>query len=977
MIRPVLRAAPVGYDWAMAVIRRRAARCTLYGLGLLLALLAALPLSGGQRFRILFGGSDAAVADWSGSVSSPSGSVAIVATHHFGFEESATESTWTCGNQWDGRLQMEPRDQANFAKTRWKGVVVDVEGGDGARVAVHTAQGDGEFRAGEVRFRQPLALLDGRLRVERVIPSRRMSESASDDDYPALAIGPDGRVWVAWVAFENGADTIRLRSSADGETWDEPVTVAPPGEYYQVALISTVPGAVTAVVSAIHSGRVNLHRIEYAIGGSMTGSALTEGPGPDTFPRMAAAPNGDVYLVYQSGAEGNTDVTLLRRLDGEWSAPEKVTEHPASDWEPSVAVNSRGEAAIAWDSYRHGSYDIFLRRFAGGRLGPLERITASPDFQAHASVVYDHRDRLWMAWDNGGPNWGRDHYGINGIHRGESGLYFHRQAQVRVLDRGRIARPVPPIDHRFPASPITGSWMALGLDSARQTFTEYPLLQVGGKGRVWAILRTRTLGRANPPSVAERSIFPYWDYKITMFDGQGWTPPIWIPFSDGRNEQRPAAAVDRDGNLWVASQTDGKSHAPDDGRFWQYDVYAGKLDLAGEPDVAARDEFFVGTDDLAAPQLADDAVPEIRPPLWKTYRMEVGGQRYHVTWGDLHRHTDLSFDGYSDGSLYDCYRYAIDVAGMDFLGPSEHVLPEKADSDYMWWMVDKAVDVYKIPGVFYPLLNYERTVAYPDGHRNVVWRGRGHAPVRIKPGDREIGVAEDDLPMLWKELLSGGRQKALTIPHTTATQMGTDWRYNDEQAERLVEIFQGNRDSYEYLGAPRGATAERIVVGGYITSGDMRPKGFVWNALEKGYKMGFIASSDHRSTHMSYAAVYTPGRTYEEIWDSLHARRTYAATDNIIVDFQSGGHAMGEEFSASEPPRLDVRIIGTDRIGQIDVIKDNTFVYTAHPGVQEVVFSYTDSEIRPGTHYYYVRVVQEDGNMAWGSPVWVNYSDGG
>ncbi len=938
-----------------------------------LALVAVLPLTAEQRFRILFGGADSAVVDWSGSLSATSGSALIVTSHHFGPGEAFDESTWKCGNQWDGKLQMEPKDQAAFALTRWKGVVVDVDGGDATRISIETAQGNAEFRAGQVRYHEPLKRLDGRVQIERVPRSERMSESLADDDYPAITIGPDGRVWVAWIAFEDGADTIQLRSSADGEAWDDAVTLAPAGEYYQVALTSTRLGTVTAVASMIRDGLVHLYKVEYSAGGVPSGSALTRGPGPDTFPRMAAAPNGDVYLVYQSGANRNTDISLMVRRGDTWSAPIKVTDHPANDWEPSIALNSRGEAAIAWDSYRHGNYDIFLRRFVNGGLGPLERITASDDFQAHVSLVYDHRDRLWMAWDNGGSNWGKDHYGINGIHRGESGLYFHRQAQVRLLDRGRIAKPVPPIDHRFPASPITGSWMALGLDSARQTYTEYPILQVDGKGRVWAILRTRTLGRANPPSVAARSIFPYWDYKATMFDGYGWTPPVWLPFSDGRNEQRPAVAVDASGNLWVVSQTDGKSYPSEADRFWQYDVYAGKLDLAKTPGGPVEDEFFVATDDLVAPQIVDDALPELTTPLWKTYQMEVGGEKYHVTWGDLHRHTDLSFDGYSDGSLYDCYRYAIDAAQMDFLGPSEHVLPEKADTSYMWRMVDKAVDIYKIPGVFYPLLNYERTVAYPDGHRNIVWNRRGYDPVRIKPGDRENGVAEDDMLMLWKELLAGGRPKAISIPHTSATQMGTDWRYNDEQAERLVEMFQGNRDSYEYLGAPRSATAERIVVGGYITSGDMRPKGFIWNALEKGYKMGFIASSDHRSTHMSYAAVYTPDRTYGDIWDSLHDRRTYAATDYIIVDFQSGGHAMGEEFSANAPPRFDVRIIGTGKIKQIDVIKDNTFAYTAHPDVSEVTFSYADSAIEQGSHYYYVRVIQEDNNMAWGSPIWVDY----
>ena len=886
-----------------------------------IVLFTALLPAHAQRFRVLFGGADSDIADWSGSVSVASGAVSVIASHHFGPEERFDSASWNCGNQWDGRLQMEPTDQAAFSPTRWKGVIIDVDGGELAEISLKTAQGSAQFQVDQVSYHEPRTLLDGRIQVERVQRSERLSESLGDEDYPAIAIGPDGRVWVAWIAFEDGSDTVQLRSSADGSTWDPAVAIAPPGDYYQVALVSTESNAVTAVASTIRDGRVHLYKADYSINEGVSGEGFSEGPGPDTFPRMAAAPNGDVYLVYQTGAEGNTDIALRVRSSGVWSDPIKVTEHPASDWEPAVAVNSRGEAAIAWDSYRHGKYDIFMRRMSGGKLGPLERVTASEDFQAHVSLAYDHRDRLWMAWDNGGPNWGKDHYGINGIHRGESGLYFHRQAQVRVLDRGRIAMPVPSIDHRFPASPITGSWMALGLDSARQTYTEYPVLQVDSKGRVWVLLRTRTLGRANPPSVAARSIFPYWDYKLTMFDGQGWTPPLWVPFSDGRNEQRPAAALDGSGKLWIVSQTDGKSYPADSERFWQYDVFAGSIDLGTVPGGATGDEFLVGTDDLPAPEIADDSVPALDRPLWKSYRMEVGGEAYHLAWGDLHRHSDLSFDGYSDGSLYDMYRYAIDAAGMDFLGPSEHLLPEKIDTSYQWRMVDKAVDIYKIPGVFYPMLNYERTVGYPDGHRNIVWRGRGYEPVRIKLGDQPNGVDADDTLSLWEQLLAGGTPKAISIPHTSATQMGTDWRHNNERAERLVEMFQGNRDSYEYLGAPRGATADLIQVGGYITSGAIRPKGFIWNALEKGYKMGFIASSDHRSTHMSYAAVYTPERSYAGMWDSLYARRTYAATDNIIVDFQSDGHAMGEEFSTSRIPRIDVRVIGTANIQQIDIIK--------------------------------------------------------
>ena len=514
----------------------------------------------------------------------------------------------------------------------------------------------------------------------------------------------------------------------------------------------------------------------------------------------------------------------------------------------------------------------------------------------------------------------------------------------------------------------------MGLQSSYQTFSELPVLQVDALGRVWAVVRMRTIGRYNPASREDRSILPYWNYQAVMFDGQAWTAPVPIPHSDGRQDQRPGVALDRNGDLWVAAQTDGWSLPREDPRYGQYDLYLGKIAMERVAGDNADRERLVGAERLKSPEPVDDDEPALSPLLWKTYEMEAGGKRYKLAWGDLHRHTDLSFDGQSDGSLYDVYRYAIDAADMDFLGPSEHLLPSDDLSEYVWRMVDKTVDIYKLPESFYPLLNYERTVKYPDGHRNIVSRSRGYQPIRIKQGPGPADAAEDDQLYLWSTLLGGNEMPdAISIPHTTATQMGTNWRYNDERVERLVEIYQGNRDSYEYYGAPRGAVAESILVGGYITSGEMRRDGFVWNALAKGYKMGFIASSDHRATHISYAAVYTPERSYDDIWGALYDRRTYAATDNIIVDFQCQGHAMGEAFETNEIPRLEAAVIGTGPIRQVDVIKDNRIVYTLKPGVDELSFTYTDQDIEPGEHYYYVRVIQRDDNMAWASPIWIDY----
>ena len=77
--------------------------------------------------------------------------------------------------------------------------------------------------------------------------------------------------------------------------------------------------------------------------------------------------------------------------------------------------------------------------------------------------------------------------------------------------------------------------------------------------------------------------------------------------------------------------------------------------------------------------------------------------------------------------------------------------------------------------------------------------------------------------------------------------MGTDWRDNDPKVEPIVEIFQGHRNSYEHLGAPRVARRPGEAIGGW------QPLGMVWNALALQYRLGFQASSDHISTHISYA----------------------------------------------------------------------------------------------------------------------------
>ncbi|MFQ5929809.1 MAG: hypothetical protein ACE5MK_08915, partial [Acidobacteriota bacterium] len=58
-------------------------------------------------------------------------------------------------------------------------------------------------------------------------------------------------------------------------------------------------------------------------------------------------------------------------------------------------------------------------------------------------------------------------------------------------------------------------------------------------------------------------------------------------------------------------------------------------------------------------------------------------------------------------------------------------------------------------------------------------------------------------------------------------------------------------------------------------------------------------------------------------------------------------------------------------IRQIDLIKNQQFIYTTRPLAKGASFQFVDTDFQPGQNYYYVRVLQQDGQLAWASPIWV------
>ena len=112
-------------------------------------------------------------------------------------------------------------------------------------------------------------------------------------------------------------------------------------------------------------------------------------------------------------------------------------------------------------------------------------------------------------------------------------------------------------------------------------------------------------------------------------------------------------------------------------------------------------------------------------------------------------------------------------------------------------------------------------------------------------------------------------------------------------------------------GRPAGSPAATCRTDRPRSDEEPYPKGFIWNALAKGYRFGFESSSDHISTHSSYgiALVDKPGR--EALIEAFRARRCFAATDNILLIVKCGGHLMGEEFTLAGKPTLEIHAVGT------------------------------------------------------------------
>ena len=347
-------------------------------------------------------------------------------------------------------------------------------------------------------------------------------------------------------------------------------------------------------------------------------------------------------------------------------------------------------------------------------------------------------------------------------------------------------------------------------------------------------------------------------------------------------------------------------------------------------------------------------------------------------WGDLHAQSEFHAwsehdkKGISCNTPEDCYRYARDTAGLDFCA----VTDTRSISQNIWKETVKQADRMYLPGKFVTFWGSE-VGDDVNGHRNLVFRGdrkEGLIDASI-PTAKGDGLVELQTPRMQERYRQ--RADAILIPHHT--KMWLNWDCYDPAVEPVMEI-------YSIWGSGEKAGTDLWEVLREMTGGAQE-------AWARGYRLGVIAGSDthagmpgrsiarcDRDDFMPYkagfAGVWAEELSRESIFDALRARRCYATTGaRIILETFVGRHPMGSEINwpkKRKPRTLKIGIWGTDDLESVTIVKNNQDVRVFSLRKDHATFHWDDKSLAMPGDYYYVRVVQRDGNRAWSSPIWID-----
>ena len=345
-------------------------------------------------------------------------------------------------------------------------------------------------------------------------------------------------------------------------------------------------------------------------------------------------------------------------------------------------------------------------------------------------------------------------------------------------------------------------------------------------------------------------------------------------------------------------------------------------------------------------------------------------------WGDLHVHTRVSDDASSERGPEDAIDFARDAMGHDSISVTDHVNNVRADE---WRRTIEAARRALRPGRFVALGGFEFNSREPSGGRRL---DRNVYYANLADATLPPGVSRDDYRHMTTDELAEWIDPArhLLVPHQ---HNGGLWHGAAVQKMRLVEI-------YAHWGAfDRGDSDRPFATGPYP------PGALVGEALEAGLRLGFVGGSDTHAAHPGndylwphgnvpggLTAVWADDLTPPALFGALSRRACYATTRaRIWLRVTVNGAPMGAELppisgasdQSGEPRHIHVEAHGTAPFAEVSVIRSGQALRTWQPNDWDVDAHFADESplSARGWDYYYVRLRQRDGELAWSSPIWI------
>jgi len=268
----------------------------------------------------------------------------------------------------------------------------------------------------------------------------------------------------------------------------------------------------------------------------------------------------------------------------------------------------------------------------------------------------------------------------------------------------------------------------------------------------------------------------------------------------------------------------------------------------------------------------------------------------NVYFGDLHNHCGMT---YGFGSLDNAIKRA--KSQLDFSSFTGHA---------MWPdMYEKAPETefvvnFHLEG-FKKLKDHWEEIRkkIEDANSSDFVTFQGYELHSRTYGDHHLVSIDGDLDLVYRdspeELVRDSGKNVIAVPHHigyTPDYRGIDWDKYQEKLSPVVEVYSKH-------GCSMSEDADYPY---YHNMGPRDTRNMVDEGLRRGYKFGFVASTDHHAGFPgSYgdgmAAVVAEELTRESLWKAILERRTYAVTgDRILCDFKVNGSWMGSEITANK-----------------------------------------------------------------------------